>query len=390
MNHRRIQWKRTRGCMALAALLLPSVRAAAQQAAAGGDAAEIQAIKSYCLDFNWGENRRFADPGRWSSADPADHVAWYKALGANAIQTFAVSCNGYAWYKNGVVPEQPGLKHDFLPEMVKLGHQEGMRVFAYFCIGSNTRWGQENPEYSYGTPADYHIPYTDKYLAYLESAIDDAVSKTGIDGFMIDWLWQPKRKSTGGKWLDSEKKLYQQLMGEPFPGEDKLSREKDLAYSRKAIDRTWKTIRKAAKGANPECIIWLTVNNIRHPHVVNSDMYQQADWLMNEAGDMKGINAVKAMIGGHTRLITCLASWNKMDATQVVPAALDAGVGLYGFTKPRTAGGIVPLPEILSKPVGELRGDNRNMAVLARAYNGVPVDAKWSEEKGWHVSDKQN
>jgi hypothetical protein len=29
-------------------------------------------------------------------------------------QSFAVSCNGYAWYKNGIVPEQPGLKHNFL------------------------------------------------------------------------------------------------------------------------------------------------------------------------------------------------------------------------------------------------------------------------------------
>jgi hypothetical protein len=31
-------------------------------------------------------------------------------MGVNTIQTFIVSCNGYAWYKNGVVPEQPGLK----------------------------------------------------------------------------------------------------------------------------------------------------------------------------------------------------------------------------------------------------------------------------------------
>lgn len=370
---------KTLASAALGILLMP-IWAEAQQRKPGADAAKIANIKSYSLDFNWGEGRRFADPGRWSSADPADHVAWYKAIGANVIQTFAVSCNGYAWYKNGVVPEQRGLKHDFLPEIVKLGHKQGMLVFGYFCIGSNTRWGKENPEFSYGTPATYHIPYTDKYLAYLEAAITDAVSKTGIDGFMIDWLWQPRRKSTGGKWLESEKKLYQQLMGEPFPGEDKLSREKDLAYSRKAIDRTWKTIRNAAKKANPDCIVWLTVNNIRHPHVVNSDMYKEADWLMNEAGDMNGINAVKNMIGEHTRLITCLASWNGMDATKVVPAALNAGVGLFGFTKPRTEGGIVPLAPILSHPVSELKGDNRNIAVLARAYHGVPLETVWNEK----------
>jgi hypothetical protein len=82
-------------------------------------------IKAYDIDFNWGPGgpNAFAKPGLWADADPAKHVAWYKALGANVIQTFCVSCNGYAWYKNGVVPEQPGLKHDFLPEVVKLAHK---------------------------------------------------------------------------------------------------------------------------------------------------------------------------------------------------------------------------------------------------------------------------
>ncbi|MCH7226101.1 hypothetical protein [Haloferula sp. A504] len=341
-------------------------------------------IKSYCLDFNWGGRRQFAAPGSWSQADPAQHVAWYKAIGANVIQTFAVSCNGYAWYKNGFVPEQPGLKHDFLPEMVRLGHQEGMLVFGYFCISANPKWAADHPELSYGAPADYHIPYTDEYLDYLSKSITDAVSKTGIDGFMIDWLWQPKRLSTGGKWLDCEKKLYQQLMGEPFPGEGKLTKEQDLAYSRKAIDRCWKAIRKAAKEANPDCIIWVTSNHMDHPHVINSDMYREADWLMNESGDMKRIQGAKNMVGEHTRLITCLALWNRMDATKVVPEAQAAGVGLYGFTKPRKHGsGLVPLEPILSRPVRELRGDDRNIATLARAYHGLPLDAAWTAEEGF-------
>ena len=89
--------------------------------------------------------------------------------------------------------------------------------------------------------------------------------------------------------------------------------------------------------------------------------------------------AVKTMVGDHTRLITCLARWNRADATKVVPQALKAGVGLYGFTKPRTAGGLVPLEPILSRPVTELRGDDRNIAVLARAYHGAPVDAVWKD-----------
>jgi hypothetical protein len=104
-------------------------------------------------------------------------------------------------------------------------------------------------------------------------------------------------------------------------------------------------------------------------------MYKEADWLMNEAGDTKRVNAVKSMIGEHTRLITCLARWNGQDATKVVPEALKAGIGLYGFTAPRNGGGLVPLEKILSSPVSELKGDDRNIAVLARAYHGVSIDA---------------
>jgi len=344
-------------------------------------ASEIKDIKAYCLDFNWAATSRkrkpFAKPGNWAGADPAQHVAWYKAIGANVIQTFCVSCNGYAWYKNGFVPEQPGLKHDFLPQVVKLGHQEGMLVMGYFCIASNPKWGTDHPDLSYGTPTTYHIPYTDEYLDYLSKSIGDAVRKTGIDGFMIDWVWMPNRTATTNKWLECEKKLYRQLMSEDFPGEDQLTEKspKYTAYSRKALDRCWKTIRKAAKDANPNCIVWLTSNHINHPHVINSDMYKEADWIMNESGDMKRIMAVKAMVGPHTRLITCLARWNNQEATKVVPEALAAGVGLYGFTAPRNSGGLVPLERILSRPVSELKGDDRNIAVLARAYHGVSINA---------------
>jgi len=364
--------------MVAACLILVMIGAASAAGPRDADvpaaSAKVKDIKAYCLDFNWGERRAFAKPGSWAGADPAKHVAWYKAMGANAIQTFCISCNGYAWYKNGLVPEQPGLKYDFLPEMVRLGHQEGMLVMGYFCIGANARWGQEHPDLSYGTPSSVHIPYTDEYLAYLSAAIGDAVRKTGIDGFMMDWVWQPGRKSTGDKWLECEKHLYAQLMGEAFPGEDKLSKAQEAAYGRKAIDRCWKTIHKAAKDANPNCILWLTSNNPTHPHVVNSAMYKEVDWLMNEGGDLKRINAVKPMIGRNTRLITCLANWNNQDATTVVPAALKEGIGLYGFAKPG-GNSLLPLEPLLARPVRELKGDDRNIAVLARAYHGVSIDA---------------
>ncbi len=55
-------------------------------------------IKAFCIDFNWGPKgiNGFAGPGVWAGASPEVHVCWYKGLGANVIQTFAVSCNGYA------------------------------------------------------------------------------------------------------------------------------------------------------------------------------------------------------------------------------------------------------------------------------------------------------
>ena len=333
-------------------------------------------IKAYNIDFNWGEGgpNAFAGPGLWANADPKQHIQWYKDMGVNTIQTFIVSCNGYAWYKNGVVPEQPGLKHDFLPEMVRLGHNEGMKVMGYLCIGSNTRWGMENPDYSYGYPHDRHIPYTKKYLSYLDGVIRDAVKKTGVDGFMIDWFYQPNRSSNNGKWIDCEKQRFEELMGRKFPGEKELSTEDYDKYSSLAIAACWDVIYKAAKETNPECIIWLTCFDITHPHIANSKMFKQIDWLMNEAGDLEGVNTVRKMVGKNTRLITCLANWNQQDPEVIVPNAKDAGVGLYGFTKPDSSSLLPSIREYLESPVESLEGDEKNIAVLARVYNELPID----------------
>lgn len=333
-------------------------------------------IRAYNLDFNWGDGgpNAFAEPGLWADANPEEHIKWYKDMGVNTIQTFIVSCNGYAWYKNGVVPEQPGLLYDFLPEMVRLGHKEGMKVMGYLCIGSNTRWGMEYSDYSYGYPNDRHIPYTKKYLNYLDELIRDAVDKTGIDGFMIDWFYQPNRESHEGLWLDCEKERFEELMGKEFPGEEQLSTEEYDAYSRLAIATCWDVIYKAAKESNPDCVLWLTCFDIMHPHIANSKMFQQIDWLMNEAGDMEGVAAVRNMVGKDTRLITCLANWNKQDPLIIVPNAIEAGVGLYGFRKPGANSLLPPIKNFLESPLDSLQGDDKNIAVLARVYNHLPID----------------
>ena len=337
------------------------------------------AIRSFNIDFNWGEGgpNKFARPGQYAYANPAEHIKWYKELGCNVVQTFAVSCNGYAWYKNGIVPEQPGLIHDFLPEMVKLGHRENMKVFGYFCIGANARWGLEHPDLSYGIPVIPHIPFTAAYLDYLGSAIEDAVKKTGMDGFMIDWLWNPGATMEPYpplKWIACEQVMFRELMNREFPGKNKITPKLERAFRRKAIDRCWRRIHDSAKTANPDCIIWLTCCQVTSKDIAGSEMFKEVDWLMNEAGDLKSINAIRDMVGPQTRLITCLADWNQQDAKDLAPSAIAADIGLFGYTQPTMGAMLPPVEMYLTQPVDHYRKDSRNIATLARAYNGLPPD----------------
>jgi hypothetical protein len=66
---------------------------------------KVGGIRAYNIDYNWDQNggyiNSFAKPGLWADADPEELMEWYEDLGCNAVHSFAVSCNGYAWYKNG-------------------------------------------------------------------------------------------------------------------------------------------------------------------------------------------------------------------------------------------------------------------------------------------------
>jgi hypothetical protein len=340
---------------------------------------DTESIRAYDIDFNWGEGgpNGFAAPGLWADADPVAHVNWYADLGCNVIQSFAVSCNGYAWYKNGIVPEQPGLVHDFLTEQVILAHKKNIRVFGYFCAGSNTRWGLENPDLSYGVPSSPHIPYTTKYLDFLCASIKDAIEKTDMDGVFIDWVWNPGATMEPYpplKWLDCEKVMYGELMGEPFPGKEMISPELELQFRRKAIDRCWKRIRETVKSTKPDCLIWLTSCQLTSRDISGSDMLKEADWILNEAGDIATTGYVRSMLGSHTKLVTCLANWNGQDPSVVIPAAITDKVGLYGFTRPVAGSMMPPVDYYLSNPVDSLKGDEKNIALLARAFNDLPLD----------------
>ncbi len=343
-------------------------------------------IKAFCVDFNWrrprhsGWHNDFARPGHWADASPAEHVAWYEALGANVIQTFCVSCNGYAWYKNGFVPQQPGLKHDFLPEMVELGHRKGMLVLGYFCAGANTKWGQDHPELSYGSPSTLHIPFTDEYLDYLCRSITDAVRRTKIDGYMLDWVWTPDDKLRETGWSDCERKLYGKLTGKRFPAGGRPGAAEKLVYERAAIERCWARVREATKKASPDCIIWLTCNNLTDSRVIDTRMLHEADWVLNEAPNPEYYARARKMVGPQARLIQCLVGWPGHDARAYLFDRSRGDNDLYGFAEPGDNSLPRPVFEYLSKPVSAFTGtdpkaaNDRNIAALARFYRGLPVD----------------
>ena len=352
----------------------------AAKGSAGKPPALPSQIKAFCIDFNWFRTI-FAPPGHWADASPAEHVAWYHEMGANTIQTFAVSCNGYAWYKGGVAPEQPGLKHDFLTEVVNLAHQKGMLGMGYFCIGSNSKWGADHPDLSYGTPSTMHIPFTDEYLDYLARSMGDAMKKTGMDGTAIDWVWNPADRLRATGWLPAEQKLFTQLTGKAFPASGKPAPEDKLEYERKAINRAWARIKEARDQANPKCILWISVNDLSKPCVKDSPMLREVDWVMNESPDPKLYEIGRCMVGVKTRMIQNEVGWANDDAKSFLADPHNRGLNLYGFAEPGENSLPLPISEYLRKPVDAFKGkdhrstNNYNIAALARFYRGIPMDA---------------
>ncbi|HJN18980.1 MAG TPA: hypothetical protein QGH10_26005, partial [Armatimonadota bacterium] len=235
---------------------------------------------------------------------------------------------------------------------------------------ANTLWGQTHPDLSYGHSSTMHIPFTTEYLDYLAASIDDALRKTGMDGFMIDWVF-----NTTGQWLECEQAMYVELMGEPFPGKDAVTDEMMLEFNQKAVDRCWGRIRDTAKAANPDCVIWLTCHDVLNPMVADSDMFREVDWLMNEATDPAVLERVSQVRGEGKQLIQCVVGWgDRHDARAIITGAGDQDFGLYGFAKPRPDSLPLPIEQYRDQPIASFSGNDRNIAVLARHYNDAPLD----------------
>jgi len=273
------------------------------------------------------------------------------------VKAFCVSYNGYAWYPSKVAPVTPGLKcPDFLGEMVRRGHDAGMKVMGYFTLGANPYWEKRHPDKVHDKDADFiKIPMTLEYLDYFCRSVEDALTQTGIDGFMIDWV-RPTRHE---RWLDCEKEMYRQLMGEPFPGSEVLPADVVVEFDRRALARAWKHIRWTVRGTRP-AIIWTNHPIIEKEYPIwdGHPVLAEVDWILNEAPDIEHLKWLRQRVGPKALIVQNLCGWKGHDAS--VWKELDlAGLGLYGFAKadPKT-----------TLPGAEKPRNLKNIEILREAY----------------------
>ncbi len=332
----------------------------------------LERIQSFCIDFNWSGKGwgGFSMPSDFSSADPKVHYDWYVANGVNAIQSFCVSHNGYAWYDSKVAPKVPGLKSNFLKELVELGHKDGRLVMGYFSPAANNYWREQNPEECYHDNTMFHVVYTKKYLDYLGASIRDAVQSTGIDGFMLDAIFAaPGYADRRVKWLECEKEMYVELIGEEFPGVEAITPEMEEEFLRRSLTRCWDTIYNAAKGVDPNIIIWVTAHDILTPQMQGTTLLKEVDWLMNESADPEKIRAIRAAVGSQTRLIQCVVGWGEEhNASSLFEQEGFEDMGFYGFAWPDS---LTTLPYTLESAGDNSRyvGNAKNIEAMRQFYH---------------------
>jgi hypothetical protein len=180
--------------------------------------------------------------------------------------------------------------------------------------------------------------------------MEDAIKKTDIDGYMIDWVWNPSSKLRDAGWLLAEQKLFEQLTGKPFPKSGRPDDGEKLEYERKAIERCWARIKETRDRVNPQCAIWLSCNNFTNPTIAGSKMLREVDWSMNESPDPKYFLTGQQMAGPHTRMIQNVVGWASHDAEKFLAKPDNRALDLYGFATPRPTSLLPPIEYYLKKP----------------------------------------
>ncbi len=180
--------------------------------------------------------------------------------------------------------------------------------------------------------------------------------QVSIDGFMIDWVRPTQHKS----WLECEKRMYQELLGEKFPRSGQPARESLLEFDRRALDRAWRHIRWTVHGTR-RVIIWTN-----HPFVdeerdlwAGHRLLKEVDWVLNESPEPKWLDWLRQHVGPDTLIVQNLCGWEGHDAN--LWKSIDTRrFGLYGFAKadPQT-----------TLPTDKVPVNIKNIRLLREAYH---------------------
>lgn len=294
-------------------------------------------IRGFSIDLNWDLFGRPTSPGLYRHADPQAHVDWYSELGANVIQSFCVSYNGYAYFPSELAPVVPGMAK-FFNKQIQLGHQRSMKVMGYFCLGSNPFYITQRPSdewynlqgdgFDFGNAHSAHsIPFSDRYLDFFCSVIREALERTEMDGFMIDWFRILRAKT----WIGAERHLWKQLMGEDFPTCGAPPEKEILEFDRRQFENAWVRIRDTVSETRP-ALIWTN-----HPFTRADDpvwtghrLLKEVDWVLNESPDFGILGWLQNQCGPQTKIIQNICGWS--DHTPDSWKEVDQSrFGLYGF-----------------------------------------------------------
>ncbi|MGA3327059.1 MAG: hypothetical protein ABSF45_21550 [Terriglobia bacterium] len=118
----------------------------------------------------------------------------------------------------------------------------------------------------------------------------------------------------------------------------------------------WARIKEARDKANPNCLIWLSVNDLSKPCIQDSRLLRETDWVMNESPDPRLYEIGRRMVGTGTRMIQNLVGWTNHDARNFLADPHNRGLNSYGFAEPGENSLPLPIDEYLRKPVDAFKG----------------------------------
>ena len=241
----------------------------------------METIRSFSIDLNWVDGT-WAPDGVFANASAVHWADWYQALGCTNFWTFAVSYNGRAWYDSAFSPKLSGLAGNFTKDCVAEGHRRGMSVFAYHCLGANPIIAQSHPEWSRQNPDDFFdLIFCDAYLELFCSMVCESARMCEYDGLVIDWFRCPQKRLP--MWQPAEKELYEERMGQPFPGEAVLTAKELATFEKRCIEVAWTQISRAVKSVNQNIEIWTNQPfNFAEDLVWNNNvLMREADYILN-------------------------------------------------------------------------------------------------------------